>query len=778
MPVRVSGRPPPAVSLKGWHTDFLFPMQVRKAVLVALLVAAGGLVLLRAQAPATVTVTVNRAVRHQAILGWGGTLSFSRNLNHIEPVVVDQLIDDLVDVLGLTFLRVLDGVLDEPFNDNADPNVIDFSRFRDGPAIDREVTRGLRRFVDRVKARGLAPTIMLVKDWRGDVPSWMTDPEVAEHLLATVKYYKDRHDTDITFVAVANEPDPARFSPHRYSRIAPLFDRLARAEGLTTRLMFDEGRTAGATLSAAQAVGADQVLWSLVGLLAWHGPGSTTTVRTGLRDFAAARQIPTAMTGSPGATIADLFADLTEANVSYWARNSIVESGPSAEANESSYFATGFDGVSFRHNQAYHRFREVMGFVPVGAVRVDASASNPALRVAAFEKDNALYLVGLNTSTVHLRATLQGITSFADVFMFNHFSGPDGITALFQPWRRSTNLHPLEIPAGEVAAFVPEPGIIPIPGRWLSTPMSVTLPMSEPVQLRARGVAHTRFSDFGNLQPVVVNWDPVSGPTMSFGFTDSGGDASVTGLTVPGTYEFRALFTEPFSPQGPPSSTRTLRLRVYAGNQAPVITEGYRYYRDEWIVAPRSGQTYGADFISAGDIEGDPVTTSFSVVSQPQGANATFTGATVTGMTRPGDYVFRFTASDPGHTVTRDFVRRVVAAEPTAPASGARRRPDTTPPTGLAGPRPSSVPGGTQVSSRAQATTVLPVPKRMGMAGPRRRIVPAETVRDLLEALAAGESSGGLPRWSRIALVDLDDDGAMDVVQIEFVDGSVVVWRL
>ena len=100
-------------------------------------------------------------------------------LSAVDPKAVDQLIDDLVENLGLTFLRVQDGVLDEPLNDNGDPNVIDWSRFHDGPAIDREVDRGLRRFITQVRARGRQPTIMLVKDWRGSVPSWMDDAEIA-----------------------------------------------------------------------------------------------------------------------------------------------------------------------------------------------------------------------------------------------------------------------------------------------------------------------------------------------------------------------------------------------------------------------------------------------------------------------------------------------------------------------------------------------------------------------------------------------------------------------
>ena len=708
----------------------------------------------------SVTVTVNRAVKHQTILGWGGTLSFNRNLNFMDQPVIDQLIDDLVENLGMTFLRVQDEVLDEPLNDNGDPNVIDWSRFHDGALIDRGVTRGLGRFVSQVRARGQQPTIMIVKDWRGSIPAWMNDAEMAEHLFATVKYYKDHHNIDVGFINAVNEPDPSTFPVSRQAAVAQHFDARARAAGLATRLTFNEGRSADSTLAAATALQGDSAFWSRIGLISWHGPGSTDAARMQLRDFARTRQIPTAMTGFPGATIADLFHDLTQANASYWARNWILESGLAAESNNNTYFATGYDGVSFRHNQAYHRFREVMGYIPQGAVRVEATASDPSLRVAAFEKDDLVYVVGFNPTATDMRVGMTGTNlPFSTTTRYVWaYSGPEGTTVPITP----TGFFPsfLFLPPNEVGSDYPVPPAVlaqsSIPTLWFATPSAVTGGATT-VRLRARAAGFQRAGDFGDTVPPSYDWRLVGGPNSSQVDMYRERDSADVWNLQPGTYEFSVRTGyEPFTN----SARRTLKVRVFGANQAPVITEGYRYYRDEWLVRPKSSETYGPDFISAADIEGDPVTTSFSVISQPQGASAAFNGATVTGMTHGGEYTFRFTASDPTHTVTRTFTRYVVDDDSPKQASVGRQRPADAPETGKAVARSSSANSAPAVAPPSSAGAGKSTVSRLGV---------------LLDGLVTGELAG-LPEWRRIQTLDADEDGEIDLLVIEFIDG--LVWTV
>jgi hypothetical protein len=73
-----------------------------------------------------------------------------------------------------------------------------------------------------------------------------------------------------------------------------------------------------------------------------------------------------------------------------------------------------------------------------------------------------------------------------------------------------------------------------------------------------------------------------------------------------------------------------------------------------WVTVKDGGTLLRA---GAWDIEKDPVTYRWSIASQPAGAAAALEtpekqACKVTGMTTPGDYVFRLDLSDPTHTVS------------------------------------------------------------------------------------------------------------------------------
>jgi hypothetical protein len=223
-------------------------------------------------------------------------------------------------------------------------------------------------------------------------------------------------------------------------------------------------------------------------------------------------------------------------------------------------------------------------------------------------------------------------------------------------------------------------------------------------------------------------------------------------------------------------SSRTLRVNVFQGNQAPVISEGYRYNRDEWLVAPQSSQTYGLDFISAVDIENDPVAMSFDVVSQPQGATAAFNGATVTGMTRVGQYVFRFTARDATHTVTREFVRTVVD-DPTRVGPGARLPPAGSKSIGSATSRRGGTGTAAHTATQAKVSPEVFQQPVSGYTEKSRLLIQAAWLREMLEADAEMMGTGLRP-WRHFELLDFDEDGEVDLVRIEFEDGLVWAFHI
>jgi hypothetical protein len=205
-------------------------------------------------------------------------------------------------------------------------------------------------------------------------------------------------------------------------------------------------------------------------------------------------------------------------------------------------------------------------------------------------------------------------------------------------------------PAHGVVTIAPYDGVnrAPIMTSWRATPTFVTLPASAvTLSSAAQDVEAERLS----MAWRIVRQPPRARVSLA---APAGAETQATGLTVPGEYVFAVTARDASGAE----TTREVVVRAYDGNQPPVIAEGHRYYRDGWLVN-RSTSTYGPLYISAFDLEGDPVSMSFSVVTQPQGARARFEGNRVSGLTRPGAYVFRFTARDPTHEVSREFTQVV-----------------------------------------------------------------------------------------------------------------------
>jgi O-glycosyl hydrolase len=605
-------------------------------------------------------VTINPNIRHQTIQGWGATHSLTRDLNFMSQETVDQMIDESVNDLGLTFLRVGFGLLVEPYNDNADPNSINWSAFYDGGSIDRDVVRGLGRFASQVRANGETPVFLFAKDWEFGAPEWMNEAEFSEHMTANMLYFKNQHGIDINFTAIDNEPeyfDP--YTPERQRPIIKALGPMLQANGLATKIALNEGLNANSTWSYITALQSDAAVWPHIGLLNWHLYGTNDPFRSQIRDFGRSRGIPTAMTEFAGAQIRDLMDDLTLGGVSYWTRYFTADRGAGGVTGGSNYFAAPFDGTSFLKNHTYFQFRQFMRYVRPGAVRIEAASSTPAIRAFAFERAGSRVAVLVNTSGFPVEVTVQGLTG-----------GRYGVSQTVG--RNFAELGVQDI-GGSITVTVAGSGILtiypvsgnqsPVATEWGASPSFVTLP--------ATNVLLSVAATDTERDALTYAWTVKSKPESASTFLGSPTSTStvVTGVSVPGTY----VFTVTIRDTAGNATARDVTVRAYQGNQPPVIEEGNRFYKQEWIVQPRSSAVYGPLFINAFDLEGDPVTTSLSVVQQPPGANATFSGTTVSGMTVAGDYTFRFTASDPTHTVFRDFTRRVVPAQPApVPVPGCR----------------------------------------------------------------------------------------------------------
>lgn len=682
--------------------------------------------------------------------GWGGSLSFLRDQNFVSQATVDQIIDEAVDDLGLTFLRLSYATLEEPFNDNGNPRSINFAAFNDADVIDREVARGLGRFVQRVRANGETPTILLDKDWEDSAPAWMNDEEFAENITANVLYFRNQHGIDINFNSIDNEPgffDP--YTPERQRPMIKAMGRMFQDNGLPTKVALNEGLHASSTWEYIRAMEGDSAVWPHVGLLNWHLYGPNDPFRSQIRDFGAARGIPTAMTEFSGAQVSHLMDDLTLGGVSYWMRFFITDRGQSA-GSPSNYFAAPFDGTSFVRNGEYFQFRQFFRHVRPGAVRIEASSSHGGVRAFAFEQAGRRVVVLVNTSSQALDFTVQGLVP-----------GRYGVSQTVGQSYAELGVQNVETSIGVrvegngILTIYPAPtNQRPMPTDWRATPRFLTLPASS-VTLSAAAQDVER-------ETLTFAWSVKSQPASANAVLASPASAetNATGLSLPGTY----VFTVTIRDASGNAVARDVTIRAHQGNQPPVIAEGSRYYKKEWILLPQTSAVYGPGFISALDMEGDPVSTSFSVVSQPPGANARFNGSTVSGLTVAGNYTFRFTASDPTHTVSRDFVRTVVGSSPPpsepgpgpAPSPGSRRRPPDTEPTGRAVPRQ---PEPTSADSSGRASRPMEVAPGLAM----------QWIGQWLGRLDA------IDEPSVIEVLDQDGDDVIDVVVIRLAERVWVV---
>jgi hypothetical protein len=411
----------------------------------------------------------------------------------------------------------------------------------------------------------------------------------------------------------------------------------------------NEGIDARSTWEYIDALRGDRTLWRYIGLLNWHLYGTNDPYRSQIRDFGMARGIPTAQTEFP-AHVYNLADDLTLGGVSYWTRYHIADRGPGAASTSSgSYFVMNLDGTSFGRNDEYWKVRQFMRYVRPGAVRVDAASTSPAIRAYAFTLQSGQVVVMLNSRSETMPVRIQGLKP--DRYAVSQTNGVTynelGVRAV-----DSSGALDASMPGHSIVTVYrhPGPNQRPVVTAWKAAPGFLTLP--------AASVSLSSSAQDVELDTLTFAWSVTrqpAGADVSLS-SPARAETQATGLTRAGEYEFTVVARD--SAGG--STSRVVIVRAYEGNQAPVIAEGHRFFKDGWMVQPRSTNTYGPLFISAFDLEGDPVTTSFSVVSQPPRADARFKGANVSGMTVPGTYVFRFTASDGTRTASREFKQLVV----------------------------------------------------------------------------------------------------------------------
>jgi len=612
--------------------------------------------------PGDVTVTINPDVRHQTILGWGKSTPQMDVPDRLRDLVIERAVDDL----GLTRLR-----LEPPsgnrsvhrnwewLNDNGDPDDIDYTAFAT-QELDLRASRWVVPFKDRVEANGEPFNIYVSPSFfnggsSGMVPEWLlrSPGEYAEWATSILLRLKQKHGVVADYYCICNEAgNNNKFTPEVVGRMIRTLGPKLRQLGLPTTIEFPESINAHVAWRYIEALRDDADVWQHVGVVAYHWYGrDNQSSMPKVRDLARAKGLPTAQTEYMRLNIDHLYDDMVLGGVSYWEIYGL--GGPDFETS-----TTHASSTSFRGGPQYWNFRQVLHYVRPGAVRVEASSDDAALRSLAFVRDGQATVVILNNTPPHeartvtvngLPAGRYGLCQSVRAAVYEEM----GVRTVGGNGRLT-----VEVPANAVLTVYPHPGENqpPTVTEWRANPDFLTLPTS--------ATTLSASAQDPELDAISYRWSVASQPDGANAAvtTPLAARTKATGLSVPGVYVFTVAVRDPTH-----TVTREVMLRVFPDNQPPVPIDVHNRI-PVMITLPQSSTELRA---GAWDIEGDPLTYRWRIVSQPPGAAATLEAPTdqkckVSNMTVAGDYVFRFEVSDPTHTVTEEL-KVPVYPENTAP---------------------------------------------------------------------------------------------------------------
>jgi O-glycosyl hydrolase len=683
-------------------------IRAANALTVLFLILAG----LSLTAARAADVVIDPSQTFQTIEGWGTSSDelggqCGANVLQFGQAIADpvnhQLIDYLTDDLGLTGSRIteLGTRLDGGGNDHGDCDAIDWTLFQPGfmAAINGPY---MTYFANRVRAEGCQPCFYSSTGYASlasDHKPWVLHHpgERAQRIWSSALYWKRTFGIDVNYVVIVNEPgsgDGWPWTPPMLAdAIKALGPRLA-AHGLATKIQYDEGVSPQSAWNQIVPLQNDAEIWPCVGRLSYHHYGTADPYRCYIRDFGRLKGIRTAQTEMDPNHVNDLYEDLTSGGVSYWETSFSFSNLLRAGAGHTSYTPAG----------SYFPLRQVLHYVRPGAVRIGAASSDPSLRVLAFARGGRETVIFWNNTggpaqTVELRGLVPGTYGLSQARL-----NGDGVTTPDPSFEElgvqtvgTAGKLTLGLRARVVATLYPRPAtnLPPTIISWRSSPGCLSSPAS-------KATLSVTAND-PDLDPLSYAWSVVSQPPGAGVLLEKPGAAAtaVTGLTAGGTYVFNVDVRD-----GANTVSKRVYLVVYGSNQPPLVGAGFRLGAPYGLALDYPGAATQHVYVTlptpsvilqanVNDLENDPLTGAWSLVSQPAGAAAALGKtsfiyssfrATPTGMTVAGDYVFQVSVSDPTHTVTRRAICSVgkkntppvinsIAASPTGltlPASTTR----------------------------------------------------------------------------------------------------------
>ncbi len=622
-----------------------------------------GLLLLCAQARA-VEVVINTGTTYQTIRGWGWVNSLP---SYITPEFQAELIYEIVDQYGLNRIRFeipagnrFNKRRWEWSNDDADPENTAWQNF-DLTTLDKNVEEITGPFAQHVKDRGDPFDMYISYSYytggsSGSPPAWILHnpgeyTEFAMSLLLRLKYL---HGLESDYICILNEPQY-----NNVFTLATIRDKIEvlgptmAAAGLKTKIQYPESLNIDNGMNNfITPTASDDDLWSWIGNVSYHRYGGQTQMAD-MATFAANKNLPTAMTEHSHLTIDRMYEDLTVANVSYW-----------------EVYGIGSEIVLYDNPENYNflerqnwwwRFRQIMQFVRPGAVRVDVSSDDSQLRTLGFVKDGQTVLILLNdkdstTRTINISGLSTGTYGLsgsrltaATIERGLQTVGADGKLTLTLPGSTVYTLYPH--PGGNAPPyftnFRPSVGYLVLPDSSFDL------------------IAAAQDPDLDSLSFQWTLTKQPAGASVVLAAAQSA-TCSVSGLSIAGNYAFDVEVTD-----GVNVVSREVRMEVFAGNPAPVISDLHNRIPVR-VTLPDSSTNLRS---GAWNVDGDTLSYQWSIVSQPIGAAATFETPTdertiVNGLTVAGDYIFRITVDDGTTAVSAEHTVPVYPLNNTPTVSG------------------------------------------------------------------------------------------------------------
>lgn len=592
----------------------------------------------------TVKVSIDTTATYQPILGWGIPLFIERQ-DRIGELVQDKMLDLFVNHMGCNAYRweIYRRDWEDYQNDNENPDSIDWNFFKTDFCDKRAEQVGLP-MKKMVEARGekfitYASSSYFMEGHDGTVPEWIlqSPAELTEWLMAHLIYMKKKYGIDVDQICVVNEPDNhSRFTATNVGNAIKYLGPKLKKAGLKTTIMFPEHAMVSGALDYIEQWKDDPEVMDYISVFGYHLYFDTaylTAEKKEILRIANQKNIPTAQTEFMGANFGILYDDLTSGGCSYW-----------YIYLDRDYLSFNSSRTSLELKQNYWDIRQVIKYVKQGSFRTGALTDNSNdSKVLAFKKNGQVVAVCTNSSVdKELNFAVNGLP--AGSYAINKGQKEIGIQKADKSGNISVKLLP-----GEIATIYPTEGKnqSPLILEWKASPSYFQLPASSTT---LSVVASDQEND-----ALTYKWSVKKQPQgASVEFENGNAPTTVVkGMNVPGVYAYEVTVSDKVNTV----TQELVSVKVVDKNQPPVIWDLHNRH-PVYVGLPGSINTTLT--CVAYDPEDDPVKLSWTVKSQPVGADVKLSGINTnscgaSNMAVAGDYIFQIIADDGINKTIKDL---------------------------------------------------------------------------------------------------------------------------